>query len=97
MLFEMCWAYNTKESITDFTFNFIHILYIKNKIPFFPFFPQLICFLYIYLYMSKKIRVYFTMDSELHKEFLEFIDDNTLSKSKLIERLIKNYIKTTKT
>lgn len=47
--------------------------------------------------MSKKIRVYFTMDSELHKEFLEFIDDNTLSKSKLIERLIKNYIKTTKT
>lgn len=36
------------------------------------------------------------MDSELHEEFLEFVDENTLNKSKLIEKLIKNYIKTSK-
>lgn len=37
-------------------------------------------------------KVYFSMNKELHKKFLEHLDEKALSKSKLIEKLIKDYL-----
>jgi len=42
---------------------------------------------------KKKIKVYFTMDEELYIEFEKHIDRNLVNKSKLIEKLIKEYMK----
>jgi len=33
------------------------------------------------------------MDSDLHKEFEKYIDENIIDKSKLIEKLIEEYLK----
>jgi metal-responsive CopG/Arc/MetJ family transcriptional regulator len=43
--------------------------------------------------MAKKIRVYFTMDEEICKKFEKHVEYNILDKSKLIEKLIINYLK----
>jgi metal-responsive CopG/Arc/MetJ family transcriptional regulator len=42
---------------------------------------------------KKKIKVYFTMDEELYKDFEKHIEDNILDRSRLIERLIEEYLK----
>ena len=42
---------------------------------------------------KKKTKVYFTMDSELYEKFEKHIDLNILDKSKLIEKLIQEYLK----
>jgi hypothetical protein len=41
---------------------------------------------------NRKVKVFFTMDPELHKEFEEFIEKKLLDKSKLIEFLIGEYL-----
>jgi len=43
---------------------------------------------------TKKVRVFFTMDFELHNFFDKYIDDNLLDQSKVIEKLIEEYLKT---
>lgn len=42
---------------------------------------------------QRKSRDFYTLDKELLQEFLKYIDDNNLNKSKLIETLIKDYLK----
>ena len=39
-----------------------------------------------------KEKAYFSIDPELHKEFIKHIEKNALGKSKLIEKLIKEYM-----
>lgn len=41
---------------------------------------------------KKNIKVYFTMDESMYKDFEKYIEDNTLDKSKLIGRLIIKYL-----
>ncbi|MCK9319390.1 ribbon-helix-helix domain-containing protein [Methanoculleus sp.] len=41
---------------------------------------------------KKGIRVYFTMDEELYKKFEEYIEKNTLDKSKLLEKMIIKFL-----
>jgi len=41
---------------------------------------------------SKKVKVFFTIDPDLYKEFINHIDIKLLDKSKLIEYLIKKYM-----
>jgi metal-responsive CopG/Arc/MetJ family transcriptional regulator len=43
---------------------------------------------------KKKVRVYFSMDSELYDIFENHIDKNLLDQSKVIEKLVEDYIKT---
>jgi metal-responsive CopG/Arc/MetJ family transcriptional regulator len=45
---------------------------------------------------NRKVKVFFTMDPELHKEFEEFIEKNLLDKSKLIEFIIGEYLDNSK-
>lgn len=42
---------------------------------------------------KKKMRVYFSMDSELYDKFKNHIDINLLDQSKVIEKLIEDYLK----
>jgi metal-responsive CopG/Arc/MetJ family transcriptional regulator len=42
---------------------------------------------------KKKTRVFFTMDPDLYDKFQEYIDENLLDQSKLIEKLIEEYLK----
>lgn len=42
---------------------------------------------------KKRVKVYFTMDEELHDKFEKHIEENILDKSKLIEKLIDEYLK----
>ncbi len=41
---------------------------------------------------KRKIKIYFSMDPDLYKEFEEHIDSNLMDKSKVIENLIKEYM-----
>jgi hypothetical protein len=41
---------------------------------------------------KKKVKVFFTMNIELHEKFEKHINDNILDKSKLIEKLIADYM-----
>lgn len=41
---------------------------------------------------KKKIKVYFTMNEEIYNKFEKHIEDNILDKSKLIEKLIIEYL-----
>jgi hypothetical protein len=41
---------------------------------------------------KRKVKVFFTMDSELNTEFEKHIEDNLLDKSKLMEYIIKKYM-----
>lgn len=43
---------------------------------------------------ERKSRDFYTLNKELYDEFLKHIEDNNLNKSKLIETLIENYMKT---
>jgi len=42
---------------------------------------------------KKKLKVYFSMDPDSHELFEKHIDENVLDKSKLIEKLIEEYMK----
>lgn len=42
---------------------------------------------------KKKIRVYFSMDSEIYAIFEKYVNDNLLDQSKVIEKLIEDYLK----
>ena len=42
---------------------------------------------------KKKLKIYFSMDQDLHEIFEKHIDDNILDKSRLIEKLIEEYMK----
>jgi hypothetical protein len=42
---------------------------------------------------KKKLKVYFSMNPDLHEIFEKHIDKNLLDKSKVIENLIDEYIK----
>jgi len=44
---------------------------------------------------KKKIKVYFTMDEELYNEFEKHVEKNVLDRSRLIEKLIAEYLKKT--
>lgn len=41
---------------------------------------------------KKKVKVFFTMDSELNTKLEKHIEDNLLDKSKLLEFIIKKYL-----
>lgn len=41
---------------------------------------------------KRKVKVFFTMDTEVNDEFEKHIEDNLLDKSKLIEFIIKKYL-----
>ncbi len=41
---------------------------------------------------NRKVKVFFTINPDLYKEFENHIDINLLDKSKLIEYLIKKYM-----
>jgi hypothetical protein len=41
---------------------------------------------------KRREKEYFTLDSDIRKEFLKHIDKNNLNKSKLIETLIVEYM-----
>ena len=43
---------------------------------------------------KRRDKEYFTLSPEVRKKFLKHIEDNNLNKSKLIETLIENYMKT---
>ena len=42
---------------------------------------------------QRKLKIYFSMNPDLYEIFEKHIDDNLLYKSKLIEKLIEDYIK----
>jgi hypothetical protein len=42
---------------------------------------------------KEKIRVFFTMDPEICAQFQKHIDENLLDRSKVIEKLIEDYLK----
>ena len=42
---------------------------------------------------KRKIKIYFSMDPDLYEKFEKHIDENLLDKSKVIEKLIDEYIK----
>ena len=42
---------------------------------------------------KKKIRVFFTMDSDIYDMFENHIDKNLLEQSKVIEKLIEDFLK----
>ena len=41
---------------------------------------------------KRRVKVFFTIDPELHEKFEKIIDEKLLDKSKLIEFLIKEFI-----
>lgn len=41
---------------------------------------------------KKKVKVFFTLDSDISELFDRHIEDNLLDKSRLIEHLIKEYL-----
>ena len=41
---------------------------------------------------KSKEKVYFSIDTDLYRNFIDHIDKNVLGKSKLIEKLIKDYM-----
>lgn len=42
---------------------------------------------------KRKIKIYFSMNPDLYIIFEKYINDNLLDKSKVIEKLIEEYIK----
>lgn len=42
---------------------------------------------------KRKIKIYFSMDPDLYETFENHIDENLLDKSKVIEKLIDEYMK----
>lgn len=42
---------------------------------------------------KRKLKIYFSMDPDLYEIFEKHIDQNLLDKSKVIEKLIEEYIK----
>jgi hypothetical protein len=42
---------------------------------------------------KKKIKIYFSMNPDLYELFEKHIDQNLLDKSKVIEKLIEEYMK----
>ena len=45
---------------------------------------------------KRKVKVFFTMDPDLYKEFELILSANLIGKSKLIEHLIKEFIEKSK-
>lgn len=45
---------------------------------------------------ERKVRDYYTLNKELYEKFLEHIENNNLNKSKLVEKLIKEYLDNSK-
>jgi metal-responsive CopG/Arc/MetJ family transcriptional regulator len=45
---------------------------------------------------ERKSRDFYTLNKELYDEFLKYIEENNLNKSKLIETLIDEYLKNNK-
>lgn len=45
---------------------------------------------------KKNVKVFFTMDEEIYKEFEKHIEENILDKSKLMEKLIIKYLEENK-
>ena len=45
---------------------------------------------------EKKTRVYFSMSSDQYEKFQKYITENLLDQSKVIEKLIKDYVKNRK-
>jgi len=45
---------------------------------------------------KRKVKVFFTIDPDIHQEFDKHIEEKLLDKSKLIEHLIKEYIEKSK-
>ena len=43
--------------------------------------------------VKRKLKIYFSMDADLYQIFEKHIDENLLDKSKVIERLIDEYMK----
>jgi metal-responsive CopG/Arc/MetJ family transcriptional regulator len=41
---------------------------------------------------KKGIRVYFTMNKELYLKFEKYVEENTLDKSKLFEKMIAKFL-----
>jgi metal-responsive CopG/Arc/MetJ family transcriptional regulator len=41
---------------------------------------------------KKRIKIYFSMDPELSKKFDDFLDKKLMDKSKVIEKLIEEYM-----
>ena len=41
---------------------------------------------------KKGVRVYFTMNEELYRKFQEYIEKNTLNQSKLLEKLVSEFL-----
>lgn len=42
---------------------------------------------------QRKLKIYFSMSPDLYEIFEKHIDDNLLDKSKVIEKLIEEYMK----
>lgn len=42
--------------------------------------------------MKSREREYFTITSEIRTPFLDYINENNINKSKLIEKLIRDYL-----
>ena len=42
---------------------------------------------------KRKLKIYFSMDPDLYEVFEKHIDQNLLDKSKVIEKLIEEYMK----
>jgi metal-responsive CopG/Arc/MetJ family transcriptional regulator len=42
---------------------------------------------------KRKVKIYFSMCPELSKKFDDFLDKNLMDKSKVIEKLIEEYMK----
>ena len=45
---------------------------------------------------TRRIKDYFTLESNVHEEFYKFIENNNINKSKLIETLIKEFLENKK-
>lgn len=41
---------------------------------------------------KRKVKVFFTIDPEIHERFEKIIDEKLIDKSKLIEHLIKEFV-----
>jgi hypothetical protein len=42
---------------------------------------------------TRRVKDFYTLNPHLYNEFLKYIEENNLNKSKLIENLIEEYIK----
>lgn len=42
---------------------------------------------------KRKMKIYFSMDPDIHQKFEDHVELNMLDKSKVIEKLIENFLK----